>query len=63
MRCLSALFSFILCATTAASQAAEKDYRLLDTATFLEMETVSRPQISPDGKSVVFVRDWVEQDE
>jgi dipeptidyl aminopeptidase/acylaminoacyl peptidase len=39
----------------------EKNTRLLDKATFLEMETVSRPQISPDGKHVVFVRGWVDK--
>jgi dipeptidyl aminopeptidase/acylaminoacyl peptidase len=32
--------------------------KLLDAETYFEMESVSGPQISPDGKSVLFVRGW-----
>ncbi|MFC1660194.1 prolyl oligopeptidase family serine peptidase [Gemmatimonadota bacterium] len=35
--------------------------RLLDTSTYLEMETVSGPQISPDGRHVLFTRGWIDK--
>jgi dipeptidyl aminopeptidase/acylaminoacyl peptidase len=39
----------------AGPQAAPK---LLDTETYFEMESVSAPQISPDGTKILFVRGW-----
>lgn len=35
--------------------------RGLDTATFMEMEAVGNPAISPDGTQVVFTRTWIDQ--
>lgn len=35
--------------------------RSLDKETFFEMESVSNPQISPDGRSIVFTRTWVDK--
>lgn len=35
--------------------------RLLDTATYLEMEDIGSPQISPDGKNILFVRRSVDK--
>lgn len=35
--------------------------RLLDKETFFEMESVSHPAISPDGRHVVFTRTWVDK--
>jgi dipeptidyl aminopeptidase/acylaminoacyl peptidase len=35
--------------------------RLLDKDTFMEMEAVSNPAISPDGSRVVFAREWIDQ--
>ncbi len=35
--------------------------RLLDMSTYLEMETVSGPEISPDGRHVLFTRGWVDR--
>ena len=35
--------------------------RLLDKETFMEMESVGNPQISPDGKQIVFTRTWVDK--
>jgi len=35
--------------------------RLLDKETFMEMESVSNPAISPDGKQIVFTRTWIDK--
>jgi Tol biopolymer transport system component len=34
--------------------------RVLDKETFFEMEGVSNPAISPDGRHIVFAREWVD---
>lgn len=38
-----------------------KSYKLLDKETFMEMESVGSPQISPDGKQILFTRSWVDK--
>jgi dipeptidyl aminopeptidase/acylaminoacyl peptidase len=35
--------------------------RLLDQETFMEMESVGAPAISPDGRQVVFARTWIDK--
>jgi dipeptidyl aminopeptidase/acylaminoacyl peptidase len=40
---------------------AEKDYKLLDQETYMEMETVGSPNISPDGSLIIFTRGWVDK--
>jgi dipeptidyl aminopeptidase/acylaminoacyl peptidase len=35
--------------------------RLLDKDTFMEMEAVGNPAISPDGRSIIFTRTWVDK--
>ena len=35
--------------------------RLLDKETFMDMESVSNPEIAPDGKQIVFTRTWVDK--
>jgi len=40
---------------------AEKDYRLLDEETYMEMETVGSPNISPNGEQIIFMRGWVDK--
>ena len=35
--------------------------RLLDKETFMDMESVGNPEISPDGKQIVFTRTWVDK--
>ena len=35
--------------------------KLLDKSTFMEMESVGAPNISPDGRFIVFTRTWVDQ--
>jgi dipeptidyl aminopeptidase/acylaminoacyl peptidase len=41
--------------------AQEKSSPLLVEETFMEMESVANPAISPDGKEVVFTREWVDK--
>ena len=43
------------------SLAAEKLPKLLETETYFEMESVGAPQISPDGKFIIFTRGWVDK--
>ena len=43
------------------SWSAEKDYKLLDEETYMEMETVGSPNISPDGNMILFTRGWVDK--
>ena len=39
----------------------EKDHKLLDIETYMEMESVGSPNISPDGKLILFTRGWVDK--
>jgi dipeptidyl aminopeptidase/acylaminoacyl peptidase len=55
---LGALILFIGLAQTFGAQ---KDYRLLDQETFMEMESIGSPNISPDGKLILFTRGWVDK--
>lgn len=55
---LTALSALLLAAVPAA---AETEPRYLDDATYMEMEQVADPKISPDGSLVVFTRTWVDQ--
>jgi dipeptidyl aminopeptidase/acylaminoacyl peptidase len=41
--------------------AEEKPTKLLDVKTYMEMESVGNPDISPDGKSILFTRTWVDK--
>ena len=43
------------------AQAPTPARQLLDKETFFEMESVSSPEISPDGKWIVFTRTWVDK--
>ncbi len=61
MRRLSAVLILILGVFLTVYAAEDKNVRLLDTATYLEMETIGAPQISPDGKNVLFVRGGVDK--
>ena len=40
---------------------AEKYYKLLNEETYMEMETVGSPNISPDGRLIIFTRGWVDK--
>ncbi|MDT8341358.1 MAG: S9 family peptidase [Longimicrobiales bacterium] len=45
----------------AAPIAAQEATRTLSLETYLDMESVSNPQISPDGTRIVFTRGWVDK--
>lgn len=40
---------------------AEKGYRILDMETYMEMESVGSPNISPNGSLILFTRGWVDK--
>lgn len=39
----------------------EKTFGLLDKKTHLEMESIRSPNISPDGKHIIFTRGWIDK--
>src|SRR5918997_3850655 len=45
----------------AAPAPAAERARVLDKETFMEMEGIASPAISPDAKQIVFAREWVDQ--
>lgn len=53
--------SIFLIATLVSSGQEKKPYKLLDTETFMEMESAGNPSISPDGKNILFTRTWVDK--
>jgi len=58
------LLIFLLAAALAFQgllRAEDSDTKLLDKETFMDMESISSPIISPDGKHVIFVRRWVDE--
>jgi dipeptidyl aminopeptidase/acylaminoacyl peptidase len=40
---------------------AEKNYKLLDKETYMEMESIGSPNISPDGMHILFTRGWIDK--
>ncbi len=40
---------------------AEKNYRLLDKETYMEMESIRSPNISSDGVHILFTRGWIDK--
>jgi len=54
--------TFMLVALTALSAGpAAQSPRLLDKDTFFEMEGIGNPAISPDGRNIVFAREWIDK--
>ena len=51
---------FLLICITASAPAQEKT-KLLDKETYMDMETISSPAISPDGMQIVFSRRWTDK--
>jgi dipeptidyl aminopeptidase/acylaminoacyl peptidase len=39
----------------------EKNYKLLTNESYMEMESIRGPIISPDGKQIIFTRGWVDR--
>jgi dipeptidyl aminopeptidase/acylaminoacyl peptidase len=60
MKRLPACILTILTLLVAVSRPAAQAPRLLDKETFFDMEGVSNPAISPDGRHIVFAREWVD---
>src|SRR5262245_3306979 len=54
------LLSTCLCAF-AQPRRATTDKGTLSKETFMDMESVSNPAISPDGRQIVFTRSWVDK--
>jgi dipeptidyl aminopeptidase/acylaminoacyl peptidase len=46
---------------SSAIYAEEKSYKLLASETFMEMESIGSPSISPDGKYILFTRSWMDK--
>ncbi len=46
---------------TGAVFGGEKNYKLLNKETYLEMESIRSPRISPDGSQILFTRSWVDK--
>src|SRR5687768_17688517 len=57
--CSLAVAGGTLAAQQRAADAPRADRLTLDT--FLEMETVSDPQLSPDGSQIIYTRGWVDK--
>ena len=58
----SAAIALLVISFASASPAlGQAKKRLLDKETFMDMESVSNPSISPDGKTIVFTRTWVDK--
>ncbi len=60
-RTLTAAFALsVLVWPIVVSPAAAQQKRVLDKDTFMNMESVSGPAISPDGRQIVFTREWID---
>src|SRR5512139_1811231 len=55
------LLAVCLILAPAVTAAPQKTPKLLDIDTFMEMESVGEPEISPDGRSIIFTRAWVDK--
>lgn len=60
-RNLSAVFLILVLVATAVAGQDVRPVRLLDTDTFMEMESVGNPLISPEGRHILFTRSWVDK--
>jgi dipeptidyl aminopeptidase/acylaminoacyl peptidase len=56
-RLFTVMVLFFLCAVAFA----QPKPRLLDKETFMNMESVGNPEISSDGKQIIFTRTWVDK--
>ncbi|MFB0564382.1 MAG: prolyl oligopeptidase family serine peptidase [Candidatus Aminicenantaceae bacterium] len=51
----------MFCASLGTAHSGQKEYKLLTKNTFMEMESIGSPDISPDGKNVLFTRRWTDK--
>jgi dipeptidyl aminopeptidase/acylaminoacyl peptidase len=58
---LSAIGLLIFFFASGITLGLEKKYKLLTDETFMEMESIESPLISPDGKNILFTRGWVDK--
>jgi len=59
-----ALWTLVVVVTSFAAAPpvlAQQRARVLDKDTFMDMENVASPAISPDGKLIVFTREWIDK--
>jgi dipeptidyl aminopeptidase/acylaminoacyl peptidase len=61
MRKTSTVFILFLVSALALPGLAADQTQLLDTAAYLEMESIGSPQISPDGKHILFARSHIDK--
>ena len=55
-------FCLVFCLSILSTGAfAQAKPRLLDKETFMDMESVGNPAISPDGKQIIFTRTFVDK--
>jgi dipeptidyl aminopeptidase/acylaminoacyl peptidase len=55
------VLAVLILTMSAVSEQAAQPVRLLDLDTFMEMESVGSPLISPDGRHILFTRSWVDK--
>lgn len=60
-RRLIVLWLALFVAAGAAAAPAVERPRVLDAETFMEMESLSGPRISPDGRNILFSRTWIDR--
>ena len=56
-----ALLVVALCALVVPAPRGQEKAKVLDRDTFMDMESVSATSISPDGRQIVFAREWIDQ--
>jgi len=52
---------FSLCFYSANALGWQENHRLLTDETYMEMESIRNPAISPDGRTILFTRGWVDK--
>ena len=58
---LAAMSLLLLIVGLGTTFGGEINYKLLDKETYMEMESIGSPNISPDGKHILFTRGWVDK--
>ncbi|MFN0086279.1 MAG: prolyl oligopeptidase family serine peptidase [Blastocatellia bacterium] len=54
-------FSLLFALFLSVQGLAQSKPRVLDKETFMDMESVGNPEISPDGRQIIFTRTWVDK--